>query len=117
MFSIIDAHPKITRYFLVKQHIDSNFIWLSGFTNEKEFKEFIETKSKSFDKLFLGSSSAINPNYIPIIEEYYPTIEQQRNYVGATSFLFSKVVNKKNNLLEFVDFESENYKNWNSIDT
>ncbi len=117
VLSILDAHPKNTRYFLSKHHIDSNFIWLSTFSNENEFKVFIEAKSKVFNKLFLGSSSGINPNYIPIIQEYYPTILEQKNYVGATSFLFSKDVSKKNNLIEMVNFESKYYKNWSSIDT
>ncbi|MBI4647489.1 MAG: glycosyltransferase family 39 protein [Bacteroidia bacterium] len=115
--SIIDSDKKITKYYLSKLKIDSNFIWFDSFNNEYDFKKFIENESKSHSKLYLGCLSFNNPLTVPIIQDYYPKIEWQKNYAGGTTYMFTKEIENGNDIIDFLNFESDNQKSWNSIDT
>lgn len=85
-------------------------------SNEIGLISFLEENS-NYSKLYFGCVSSNNPISIPIIQDYYPTIEWQRNYVGGTTYLFSK--NRpsiKVNPIEKLDFENGSSKLWSSID-
>lgn len=88
---IIDTYPKMNHYFNEKLEIDTNYTWAQNFSSELEFKQFISRNSGQFDQLFFGAYSLSNNLYIPIIKEYYPTLEKTTNYEGGSSYLFSKI--------------------------
>ena len=113
---IIDSHKKITNHYLSNLDIETGFIWYDSFKSESDFKVFLEHQSKIHDKLFLGCLSSNNPLTLAIIKEHYPKIELQNNYAGGTTYLFSKELKKRNSYVEFLDFESEEFDSWSSID-
>ena len=113
---IIDSHKKITNYYSEKLKIDIDFISYDSFSNEADLITFLEQNS-NYTKLYFGCLSSINPLSIPIIQDYYPTIEWQRNYVGGTTFLFSKNSPSNNDTpIEYLGFETGTSNFWSSID-
>jgi hypothetical protein len=67
-------------------------------------------------KLYLGALSSINPLAVPLIREYYPRIEWRRDYLGATSYLFSQMQEREQHIIGKLDFESNKPEQWNSLD-
>jgi hypothetical protein len=76
------------------------------------FKSFIADQSPEYEKFYLGSLHSIDPIAIPIIREFYPTIEMRNNYFGGTTYLFSK---KKDTAAEvsILDFKNTVQTGWN----
>ena len=115
MLSIIDSHEKISKYYLSELKIDSDFVWFSSFGSEKEFKQFIEEKSKEYSMLYFGALSSNNPLTIPVIEDYFPGILTQKNYVGGASYLFSKEDNDGHDVVNLLNFELIDNISWGNI--
>ena len=116
--SILDSHPRNTAYYSKKLGIDtSGFLWLESFKDEQELKCFLEGHAKMHTKLYLGALSSINPLAVPLIREYYPRIEWRRDYLGATSYLFSQMQEREQHIIGKLDFESNKPEQWNSLDT
>ncbi len=114
---IIDSHEKISQYYISKLNIDTNFIYCSkSLRDVTELKTYLEKESKNHTKLFFGCISAVTPNVVPLIQDYYPTIEIQNNYFGGTVYLFNKTENNEENLISDLDFDVETTTNWSSID-
>ncbi|MFT5293647.1 MAG: hypothetical protein ACI888_001046, partial [Flavobacteriales bacterium] len=83
--------------------VDTNYTWAQNFSSELEFKQYLSENSRQYDQLFFGAYSMTNNLYIPIIKEYYPTLEYVTNYEGGSSCVFSKIGSpepSKNLLLE-----------------
>ena len=116
VLNIIDSHKKITDYYLSKSNVETDFVWYDSFKSEMDFKAFLDHQSNFYDKLFLGCLSSNNPLTVAIIKDYYPKIELQNNYAGGTTYLFSKEVQKTDNVVELLDFESNEYESWSTID-
>ncbi|NVO02882.1 MAG: glycosyltransferase family 39 protein [Bacteroidetes bacterium] len=114
--SIIDSDKDISDYYIKKTSYDRNFIWFDSFKTEKELTSFLEKQSKTKKYLYLGCLYSNLPNTIPIIQEYFPTIELQKNYVNGTTFIFSTSKQKETNIIDIQDFESDNKKNWGEFD-
>ena len=114
---IVDSFENITNYYSDKLKIDIDFVAYNSFDNISDFKLFIE-ENKNYKNLFFGCLSAIDPLCIPIIEEYYPKIEWRRDYVGGSTYLFSKRgFGDNNKLIAHLDFESKESDLWSSIDS
>lgn len=115
---IIDSHKRISEYYIAELDIDKDFVdYSSSFQNIKEFKYFLETETDNNDKLYLGSLSAISPNIVPLIQDYFTHIEMQNNYFGGTTYLFSKQLNGLKNKIDSLNLESLNTERWSPIDT
>jgi len=117
--SIIDSNnenKKISQYYIDKQNYKTDFVWYDSFASEKDFIAYIQKQSQASDYMYFGCLSSIDPVTIPTIQDYFPEIEIQKNYAGATTFVFSKSKNNDNNLINFQGFESKDKKFWSSID-
>lgn len=114
--SIIDSDKKISRFYIKKYDLDTNFTWFDHVNTERKLIAFLDEQSKLSDFLYLGCLSYNSPTTVPIIREYYPSIEVQRNYSGGTSYIFSKSEDKKDYLIEYWGFDNKEKKFWKSID-
>ncbi len=96
---LIDTYPKMNRYYNDHLNVDTNYIWMQDLTSESDLLEFLEVNHKKYEKLFLGTYSMTKPLYVPIISEYYPTIEKLVNYEGGYSYTFNKENSSQSHLL------------------
>lgn len=114
--ALIDSDRRITGIYTNKLHTDTNYRWMDSFASQNEFIAFIKENSTKHDHLYLGGGSSINPIYVPIILDYYPSVEWQHNYAGGTTYLFSTKPQKQP-VIDLIDFESAATKSWISVDT
>lgn len=87
---IIDTYPKMNHYYNEHLDVDTTYTWAQNFSSELEFKQYLTQNSRHYDQLFFGAYSKTNNFYIPIIKEYYPTLEYVTDYEGGSSYIFSK---------------------------
>ncbi len=120
VLSIIQSVEHINEYYTKKLKIDKNYVWYADFESMKDLKTFIAMNSSKYDKLYLGSLHNIDPRAIPIILEFYPTMEIENNYFGGATYLFSKSSAKTNSKnsnktssITILDFEEETKEVWN----
>jgi hypothetical protein len=115
---IIDSDKKISNYYISKLDIDSGFInYSDSFQSIIQLKDFLEKEADKKDNLYFGCLSSVSPIIIPLIQDYFPNIEKQNNYVGGTTYLFSKKGKETRTTISNLCFDSCNLKNWSSIDT
>ncbi len=115
--SILDYHPRNTAFYSKKLGIDTTgIICFESFEDEQELKCFLEAHTEGYARLYLGAFSSINPLAVPLIREYYPRIEWRRDYLGATTYLFSQKQEQELQMIGKQDFESNNAGKWNSLD-
>ncbi|HCT29660.1 MAG TPA: hypothetical protein DIW31_02750 [Bacteroidales bacterium] len=110
--SIVDSDKKISKYYVEKLSLDTSFIWADSFTSLVDFKSFIRKQNKP--NLYFGCISWSNPTIIPIIQDYYPYIEWQKNYFTGTAYLFKKQKTENSQkpiYTSIMTFEGEE-KNW-----
>ena len=114
----MDSHHRNSAYYSAKLGIDTTgFTWFDTFKDEHELKCFLESQSKVHQKLCLGSLSATNPLAVPLIRDYYPTMEWRKDYAGATAYLFSREPEPEFQVIGKLDFESNNSEQWSSLYT
>jgi hypothetical protein len=114
--SLIDSDKNISNYYFEKWHFDTNFTWYDSLSSVKDLVLYLEKQSQHFDYLYFGCLSYNNPLSVPVILDYYPTIEIQNNYAGGTTYIFSKSAAKEVNIIEYQDFELKGKKFWSSMD-
>jgi hypothetical protein len=105
---IIYSHAKISRYYFQKLNIDTNNIHFNEFNTALELKQFLTVAKEKTDYLYLGCRSDIDPDYIPVILDYYPNIVWKNNYfIGATYLFTNKKIKGLDNIsvIESCDFE------------
>lgn len=110
-----DENKKISQYYIDKMNYKTDFIWYDSFGSEKDFIAYIQKQSQVSDYMYFGCLSSIDPNVIPLIQDYFPEIEKQKNYAGGTTFVFSKS-NNSEKVIDLQDFETKGKKLWSSID-
>lgn len=116
VLSIVQSVDHINAYYTEQLSIDTNYTWYADFESMKELKSFISEHFDQYDKLYLGSLHNIDPVAIPIIMEFYPTMEIENNYFGGATYLFSKKLpqsKSKISTLTNLDFEEETKTFWN----
>ncbi|MCB8964449.1 MAG: glycosyltransferase family 39 protein [Bacteroidales bacterium] len=114
---LIDTKEKISNYFKSQHGINtSGVIHIDTFCNTKEFKEYLRTSSQSNNQLYLGCLSTIAPHIIPLIQDYFPTIQAQSNYFGGTTFIFSKGSHRTGDTIASINFDQGIPIGWSSID-
>ncbi len=113
--AIIDSDIKITEYYLNKHKIDIDFTWFDSFGGINGLINYLEYQSGHNSKLYLGCISSNNPLTIAVIQDYFPSIAEQRNYAGGTTYMFSKYApTVSDDVAGILDFESEPSKNWST---
>lgn len=114
--TMIDSHPKITRYYKNKHQVSHTFHWEKEIESEGELIEFLKKNSTQYDTLYLGSLSSIHPVAIPIILDYYPEMVRESNYMGGSSYLFAQTGNSARNIVSQLDFNPAPPEFWSGID-
>lgn len=114
--SIVDSDKVISEYYARKLNLDTNFVWYDSFVSEKGLITFLQKEQQRSEFLFFGCLSSNNPVSVALIQDYFPTIVQQKNYFGGTTYLFSKAIRKEKNIIEYQDFEKKENKYWSSMD-
>ncbi len=113
---IIDSNQKFTNYYTSRLNIKTEFIDFSeSIKDTKGLISLLEKESKNYDKLFFGCLRKIPPQIVPLIQDYYPTVEIQNNYFGGTVYLFSKEQNTSEKLISNLDFETNEKANWSEM--
>lgn len=112
---LIDSDEKICSYYYNKLGIDSNFIQINSFEDESQLIEYLENNISSKDKLYFGSISYVKPLIFPILNNYYPSIEWQKDYVGGTTYLLSNKKNTKENIISIQNFDDPDLPYWKNI--
>ena len=112
---LVDSEKKRTDYFVRKHAIGEKFIFISTIPL-LQLKQLLEKETQTKQKLYLGCLSSIPPNIVPLIQDYFPTIEIQNNYFEGTTYVFSKEKNKTIKHIDFLDFNSPISSNWASIE-
>lgn len=117
--AIIISHPKISNYYIKKHNYNTCFAGVDSISSEIKLIEYLQNNISKSKYLYLGGMSSINPNFIPIIQQYYPYIEQQNNYVGATTYLFSNkaLISNNTSIVEINNFDSVASNLWSAIDS
>ncbi len=116
--SIIDAeysHRDIENHYMKKWNIDSDFIWMDAFVDFMSFQQFLKQSSVKYDTLYLGAVFDSHPLIVPLIQEYYPKIVFEHNFVSGTTYLFTKG-NSSHDITSVMDFKS-NRKGWTKLET
>lgn len=111
VLSIIQSPLLINDYYTEHLNIDTNFTQFDYFESIHDLRLFLDKNSPQFDKFYLGTLNDIDPVIIPLIREYYPTIEIQKDYYGGTTYLFSKAKDTTR-FISILDFETEKQRNW-----
>ncbi len=105
--ALVFSNRNITDYYLKKKNININFVWLNQLDKEYDLRKTLKDNFNKCDYVYLGATSFIKPDYVPIITEYYPYIVFMHNYAGGTTYLFAKNgKNKIDSLVCLTDFES-----------
>lgn len=111
--SVIDSHKRISRYYINKHHLDSDFIWYDKFKDINNFIHFLQNQKALY--LSYGSLSG-EDRVIPfIIKDYYPYLIEQKNYYNGTFYIYSKTPHNKISTKHYVHkfgFEATS-DNWN----
>lgn len=115
--TIIHSDREKTNYYFSKYQINTTMNWVETHSNSQTMIELVKQLSKDHSKLYLGALSSIPPELIPIITDYFPKVEIQNNYAGATTFLFSKNGKSSNKLISLQNFETKKIPNWQEIPT
>jgi len=114
--SIVDSDKVISEYYTRKLNLDTNFVWYDSFVSERDLIAFLKKEQQRSEFLFFGCLSSNNPVTVALIQDYFPTIIQQKNYFGGTTYLFSKAISKEHNIIEYQNFENKEKKCWSSMD-
>ncbi len=115
---VLNSNKKISDYYISKNNYDDNFIsYDDSIKDITGLKIFLEHNYKTTDKVYFGCLSSVEPNAIPLIMEYYPLIEKQNNYFTGTTYLFSKDTNTNDKNVTNLNFESDLYENWTSVNS
>jgi uncharacterized membrane protein len=102
--SFVDSHRKITQYYCDKIPVQSPFFVIDSL-NEKQLIALVKEQVKTADYLYLGAFSSNLPNTVPIIQDYFPRIEWQNNYLSGTTYLFSKEKRNRTDTIHFSEAE------------
>jgi hypothetical protein len=116
--AIIDSeflHRKIESHYFKKWKVDSNFVWMDSLKDFRSLCQFLAESVKKYDRLYLGAVFDTHPSIVPIIQEFYPKMVYQHDYMSGNTYLFSK---GKSNQTTFscMDFE-HNTPGWTKLET
>jgi len=117
ILAFVYSHKKITQYYIDKYKYTLKFTWLNDIEKESVLIDILNKNFKKYDFVYIGATSFIKPDFIPIFLSYYPYAIKVKNYVGGTTYLLSKNGNYKlDSLFYLVDFEKQqtNIKYWKS---
>lgn len=112
---LFEGDRKITQIEIKKRGFKQAIVWLQDFKNEREFVYWLNQIKAENKHLYFAGETTSKPNTLPLITAVYGNINSQKNYAGATTFLFSQEkqaspIPKQNYLL---DFESTVTEHWN----
>ncbi|HNW90837.1 MAG TPA: glycosyltransferase family 39 protein [Bacteroidales bacterium] len=116
MASLIDSDKEISEFYIKKLNLDTSFTWVDTGFSQKELISYLEVQSHSCRYLYFGCLSDSDPVTVAVIQDYYPSIVQQKNYFGGTTYIFSRTTAKADNIIECHDFETKEKKYWSSVD-
>lgn len=112
--SIIDSDKKISRFYKDKLHLDTSYIRYDSFASKINFINFLKTQHKKY--LYFGCLSGSDPALVPIIQDYFPYLEMQKDYMIGDAYLFStqKTTQKPPVFFTQYGFDDQN-KNWTGV--
>lgn len=110
---LIDSDQEMSGYYINQLHLKQDFTWINDTVHtERDIIEFLNKQDETIQYIFLGAQASNKATTIPIIKDYFPTIEWQKNYLGGTSYLFSKKANNNSNFTVKEDFELSPLEYW-----
>lgn len=60
------------------------------FESNNQFIAFLDSIKNEYEYFYFGGISQMHPLLIPLIQNYFPHIKEQKNYNGGSTYLFSK---------------------------
>lgn len=114
---LVYSNKSISDYFLNKNPHVHNIIFADSFPTPAQLDLFLQQQSEYYTSLYLGAISSVPPNFFPIIQNYYPAIEEQHYYFSGETCFFSKKKNNYEHSKTIADFHSSKFpENWQQID-
>lgn len=107
--AVIHSHYRISKFYLDEQTEPIHFLWADSLKNIASFESFVRLSAATHKHFYFGAMSDVKPEFYNVISNHFPTICWQRNYFGATTYLFSKGRVKHNYLLDLT-FENSDLK-------
>jgi hypothetical protein len=121
VLALISSDERISEYYIKKHDLDSNYFNLNNFSSELELREFVRNKKDSFNYLYVGAWSNVNPNFLPVLKEFYPNQLWQKEYVGGSTHLFDEQKERNDGIESIFPGSKSNKKNnffhWENVDT
>ena len=111
VLSVVQSVEHINAYYMNQMRFDSNYTWYDQFESIPDFKQFLIDNAEHHSYFYLGCLHHIDPLVVPIIQEFYPSIELQKNYFGGSSYLFSKNPSPSK-LVSTLGFEKDSLPSW-----
>lgn len=103
---------KVMGQYLQRYQVDTlSFSW---FNAPENLNRWLSENASESEYFYLGEMANSNALMVPIIMNYYPHIDWQKNYAAGTSYLFSKKGRDSSKLISIMDFE-EKKPDWESI--
>lgn len=112
--ALIHSHYRITNYYLDKDKRPIHFRWSTSFKNEAEFDKYLLECVQTSNEFYFGAMSDVKPELFARIMHYYPQIVSQKNYFGATTYLFSKG-KPSLNIIAAKNFDSKEHGKWSNF--
>lgn len=105
VLSIIDSDLEMTQLYMERYQTDTSFIWFPNLPLEKDLSALLNQKYHEINYVYIGCMSGNNPNTVPLIQDYFPTVVWQKNFAGGTCYLFSKEPSQTKPWVAFFNFE------------
>jgi len=109
---IIELDEEISSTYIKRLDLKGDFKNFKDFSSMGSFQKYISSL-KGIKHLYFSGMYDVNATAIPIIMEYFPRVVKQKNFQGATTFLFTKGQPSGSQTISSVNFNDPDVPGWN----
>lgn len=84
------SHKKIIQHYIRHNYFTKDFYWAESCLDLNDWIDFVRIKARSNKYFYYASVFDSDPNFLIVLLDYFPNIEFQKNYMGATIYLLRK---------------------------
>lgn len=109
----IDGNWGMRKFYSQQNGPEPTYRKLEAFESQNRFISYLDSVSKKSDHFYYAAISSSDPVLIPIIQHFFPSIEQQNNYNGGSTYLFSK--HKPSHQIEHLRYSAQQWRLENTL--
>lgn len=113
--ALIDSHRKISEYYIETDSINHAFKRFSDMRSTSDLLHYLDESSQESNYLYFGTLPENPPNTVALIRDYFPHLLRQKNYAGATTYLFSTGKEPIKNAQKEIHFGLDYNSKWSNI--